>query len=50
ERLVTSGGRVLTAVGLGATIADARRTAYEAAERIAFAGEYHRGDIASFGS
>ncbi|MCI0821656.1 MAG: phosphoribosylamine--glycine ligase [Chloroflexi bacterium] len=50
ERLVTSGGRVLTAVGLGATIADARRTAYATAERIDFAGEYHRGDIASFGS
>ena len=48
ETLVTSGGRVLTAVGRGATIADARRTAYEAADRIDFGGEYHRGDIASF--
>ena len=47
-RLVTSGGRVLTAVGRGATFADARRTAYAAAERIDFTGKYHRGDIASF--
>ncbi len=48
--VVTSGGRVLTAVGRGATIADARRTAYEAADRIDFAGKYYRGDIASFAS
>ncbi|MCH7609049.1 MAG: phosphoribosylamine--glycine ligase, partial [Chloroflexi bacterium] len=47
-RLVTSGGRVLTAVGRGARLADARRAAYEAAEHIDFAGKYHRGDIAAF--
>jgi phosphoribosylamine---glycine ligase len=33
-RLVTAGGRVLTVSGLGPTIADARRAAYEAADRI----------------
>lgn len=49
-RLVTSGGRVLTAVGRGASLADARRTAYAAVDRIDFAGKYHRGDIASFAS
>ena len=48
KTVVTSGGRVLTAVGRGATVADARRKAYEAADRIDFAGKYHRGDIASF--
>ena len=49
-RLVTSGGRVLTAVGRGASLADARRTAYAAVDRIDFAGKYHRGDIAAFAS
>jgi phosphoribosylamine--glycine ligase len=46
--VVTSGGRVVTAVGRGATMAEARTLAYEAAGRIAFDGAQHRGDIASF--
>lgn len=45
ERLVTSGGRVLSVTGLGADAAEARRKAYEAAEKIKFEGRYYRGDI-----
>ena len=47
-KLVTNGGHVLTAVGLGRTMGDARRIAYETAHRIQFAGRYFRGDIAAF--
>ena len=46
-RLVTAGGRVLTVTGQGATIADARHTAYEAVGRISWPGMQHRSDIAS---
>ena len=46
--VVTSGGRVLTAVGRGATMAEARALAYEAAGRISFGGLQRRGDIAAF--
>lgn len=46
--LVTSGGRVLAAVGRGATHADARALAYEAAKAIDFAGAQRRTDIADF--
>jgi len=45
-RLVTSGGRVLSVTGLGDTTEDARRRAYEACDRISFAGMQFRGDIA----
>lgn len=45
---VTSGGRVLTAIGQAATIAEARRLAYEAASRISFEGATKRNDIAAF--
>ncbi len=45
--VVTSGGRVLSAVGLGPDIATARRIAYEAAATIEFKGKQTRGDIAS---
>ena len=45
-RVVTSGGRVLSVSGLGATIADARATAYDALSRITFEGMHHRRDIA----
>ena len=45
---VTSGGRVLTVVGRGASLADARDKAYAAAEGITFEGAYHRSDIAAF--
>jgi phosphoribosylamine--glycine ligase len=43
---VTGGGRVLGVTGLGDDIADARRRAYEAVNRIHFEGAYYRRDIA----
>ncbi|MGZ5350177.1 MAG: phosphoribosylamine--glycine ligase [Actinomycetota bacterium] len=46
-RVVTSGGRVLSVTGLGATIGAARATAYDAASRIRFEGSFHRTDIAA---
>jgi phosphoribosylamine--glycine ligase len=46
-RLVTNGGRILNVVGLGATVAEARTAAYEAAGRIDFAGMHLRTDIAA---
>jgi phosphoribosylamine--glycine ligase len=46
-RVVTSGGRVLTAVGLGADLSTARQAAYELAEAISFEGCYYRRDIAA---
>lgn len=44
--LVTAGGRVLTVVGRGDTLAQARDTAYEAARMIQFEGRMMRSDIA----
>jgi phosphoribosylamine--glycine ligase len=44
---VTSGGRVVTVVGRGATLADARAEAYANAERITFPGRHYRRDIAA---
>ena len=44
---VVNGGRVLTVTALGATIAEARATAYEAAEAIEFEGRQLRHDIAA---
>jgi phosphoribosylamine--glycine ligase len=44
-RVVTSGGRVLTVVGLGPTLPDARDKAYERVGRIQWPGEHHRTDI-----
>ncbi len=41
----TSGGRVLTVVGGGASIAQARESAYARLESIAFAGAHWRSDI-----
>jgi phosphoribosylamine--glycine ligase len=41
----TSGGRVLTVVGLGADLEVARRRAYEGVSRIRWRGEQHRSDI-----
>jgi phosphoribosylamine--glycine ligase len=46
-QLVTAGGRVLTVTGQGATIAEARQTAYEAVGKISWPGLQHRNDIAS---
>jgi phosphoribosylamine--glycine ligase len=44
-RLVTAGGRVLSIVGLGADLAQARGRAYEAADRVHFEGKLFRRDI-----
>lgn len=44
--VVTAGGRVLTVVATGATLAEARARAYENARRIRFAGCHLRTDIA----
>ncbi|MGH7777091.1 MAG: phosphoribosylamine--glycine ligase [Candidatus Dormibacterales bacterium] len=44
--LVTSGGRVVTSVGLGETVADARLAALAGAVRVRFPGAYYRTDIA----
>ncbi|MDX6652034.1 MAG: phosphoribosylamine---glycine ligase [Solirubrobacterales bacterium] len=45
--IVTAGGRVLNVTGLGATAAEARRRAYDAAGRIEFDGLQMRKDIAA---
>jgi phosphoribosylamine--glycine ligase len=47
KRLLTSGGRVLNAVGVGADRDEARRRAYRLADRIRFSGKQYRTDIAS---
>lgn len=47
KRLLTSGGRVLNAVGVGANRDEARRRAYRLADRIRFSGKQYRTDIAS---
>jgi phosphoribosylamine---glycine ligase len=46
-QLVTSGGRILNVTGLGDTIEEARSRAYDACERISFAGVRFRRDIAA---
>jgi phosphoribosylamine--glycine ligase len=46
-RLVTNGGRILDVVGLGATVAEARSAAYDAAAHIDFDGMHLRTDIAA---
>jgi phosphoribosylamine--glycine ligase len=43
---VTDGGRVLGVSALGDTLADAKRRAYDAVERIHFQGAFYRRDIA----
>jgi phosphoribosylamine--glycine ligase len=45
ERVLTSGGRVLCAVGLGAQLRDAQRQAYALAQCIRFPGQQYRHDI-----
>ena len=42
---VTAGGRVLGISAIGGTLKTALARAYEAAERIQFAGKYYRKDI-----
>jgi len=44
-KVVTSGGRVLCAVGLGDTVSDAQRAAYALAAKIRFEGMQYRRDI-----
>ncbi|PKB73565.1 MAG: phosphoribosylamine--glycine ligase [SAR202 cluster bacterium Io17-Chloro-G7] len=46
DQLVTSGGRVMTVVGQGRTLAEARAKAYHRARRISFDGVIFRKDIA----
>jgi phosphoribosylamine--glycine ligase len=46
-RIVTAGGRVLSVTALGDTLADARATAYAAADMIEFDGRQMRRDIAA---
>jgi len=43
--VLSTGGRVLSVVGVGATLADARERAYEAVDLIALEGSHHRSDI-----
>ena len=49
-KLVTAGGRVLTACALGEGLAEASRRAYQAAERIRFRGCQYRRDIGQHGA
>ncbi len=44
-RIVTDGGRILTVVARGSTVAEARRRVYRNVERIRFAGAQFRRDI-----
>ena len=46
DRVVTSGGRVLSVSALGETVAEARAAAYDGVAAIGFEGAYHRRDIA----
>lgn len=45
-RLVSSGGRVLSVVGVGSSLAAARSAAYEGVAKIDLADSHHRSDIA----
>ena len=47
DRILTSGGRVLTATARGSSISDARRRAYKLAGEIEFSNAYYRKDIAA---
>ena len=46
DRVLTDGGRVLGVTALGDTLADAKRSAYEAVACINFSGAFYRNDIA----
>jgi len=46
EQLITSGGRVLTAVGIGKNINEARRIAYQVANTVKYKNKFMRTDIA----
>jgi len=43
--VVTDGGRVLCAVGIGATVGAAQRRAYDAASKVGWGGAFYRKDI-----
>ena len=43
--LVTSGGRVLSVIGRGKTIEEARENVYKNIEKVSFEGAYFRKDI-----
>ncbi len=43
--IVTAGGRVLCAVGLGKSVSEAQRNAYELADKISWTGMFSRRDI-----
>ncbi len=45
DRVVVSGGRVLCATGMGATVAEAQRTAYALVEAVHWPGAIYRRDI-----
>jgi phosphoribosylamine--glycine ligase len=45
DNIVTSGGRVLCAVALGDTVAEAKSEAYKLVEKITWKGVYYRRDI-----
>ena len=47
DQIVASGGRVLSVVGRGATIDDARARAYAGVDLVELAGSHHRSDIAA---
>ena len=47
DRLVTNGGRILAVTGLGPSVEEARRVAYDAASCVHFPGVRFRGDIAA---
>jgi phosphoribosylamine--glycine ligase len=45
DRVLTAGGRVLGVTGVGATLDEARRRAYDGVERVRFDGMHFRRDI-----
>jgi phosphoribosylamine--glycine ligase len=47
DRLVTNGGRILNVTGTGATVGEARESAYAACELISFPDMRYRKDIAA---
>jgi phosphoribosylamine--glycine ligase len=47
EGYISSGGRVLTIVASGASVAEARARAYDNVRRVSFDGCFHRADIAA---
>ena len=45
DRVIASGGRVLTVTALGDSVRAAQRRAYDAAAQVRFAGQHYRTDI-----